>query len=83
MLGNAAVGGEQGKLPISLIVFVKRLNDTTPGGMLAVVDLAEIQYRPLYDPAASTTLAFHNAPVTVLFAVFDPSCESQVHVARF
>ena len=79
MLGHATVGREQGKLPVSLIVCVQRLDYTTPSHVLAVIDFAEIQHWPLHYLAASTALALHNAPVTVLFAVLNPSRESQVH----
>jgi len=79
MLGHAAVGREQSKLPVSLIVCVQRLDYTTPIRVLAVIDFAEIQHWPLRHLAAGTALALHNAPVTVLFAVLNPSCESQVH----
>jgi hypothetical protein len=79
MLGHAAVGREQSKLPVSLIVCVQRLDYTTPIRVLAVIDFAEIQHWPLHHLAASTALALYNAPVSVLFAVLHPSCESQVH----
>ena len=79
VLGHAAVGGEQSKLPVSLIVFVQRLDYTPPSRVLAVIDFAEIQHWPLHYLAASTALALHDAPVTVLFAVLNPSRESQVH----
>jgi hypothetical protein len=79
VLGHTAVSREQSKLSESLIVFVQRLNDATPSRVLAVIDFAEIQHWPLHHLAASTALALHNAPVTVLFAVLNSSCESQVH----
>jgi hypothetical protein len=83
VLRHAAVGRKQSKLPISLIVCVQRLDDATPIRVLAVIDFAEIQHRPLHYLAASTALALRNAPVTVLFAVLNPSCESQVHDGGF
>src|SRR6516225_3247584 len=83
MLGHAAVGREQSKLPVSLIVCVQRFDYTTPMRVLAVIDFAEIQHRPLHYLAACTALALHNAPVTVLFAVLNASCESQVHDGGF
>jgi hypothetical protein len=68
VLRHAAVGRKQSKLPVSLIVCVQRLDDTTPIRVLAVIDFAEIQHWPLHHLAAGTALALHNAPVTVLFA---------------
>jgi hypothetical protein len=58
---------------------IHEFDDTTPIRVLAAIDFAEIQHWPLHYLAASTALALHNAPVTVLFAVLNPSCESQVH----
>jgi hypothetical protein len=49
--------------------------------MLAVVDLAQIQHLPLHHLAASTALALDNIPVTMFFAVFEASIESQEHDA--
>ena len=46
-----------------------------PRRLLAVIDLAQIKHRALDHPAASTALAFDNAPVTVLLAVLLPSGE--------
>jgi hypothetical protein len=79
MLGQVAVGREQSKLPVSLIVCVQCLDYTPPIRVLAVIDFAEIPHRPLHHLAASTALALHNAPVTVVFSVLNPSCESQIH----
>jgi hypothetical protein len=47
MLGHAAVGREQSKLPVSLIVCVQRFDYTTHIRVLAVIDFAEIQHWPL------------------------------------
>ena len=47
--------------------------------MLAVVGLAEIQHLALHHLAAGTSLVLDNVPVSVLFAVFEASVESQEH----
>jgi uncharacterized membrane protein len=79
MLGHAAVGREQSKLPVSLIACVQRLDYMTPIRVLAVIDFTEIQHWPLHYLSPRTAFALDDAPVTVLFAVLNPSCESQVH----
>jgi hypothetical protein len=78
VLGDTAVSREQSKCRYR-IVCVQRLDHTTASRVLAVIDFAEIPHWPLHYLAASTALALHNAPVTVLFAALNPSCESQVH----
>ena len=83
VIGNVPPGREQRELARPLALLVKGLDDPRPSRMLAVVDLAQIQHRALDPPAASTALAFDNAPVTVLFAVFPSPGESQVHATRF
>src|SRR5262249_54655712 len=64
------------KLPVSLVVCVQRLDYTAPIRVLAVIDFAEIQHWPLHHLAASTALALHNAPVTVVFSCShaNPDC---------
>jgi hypothetical protein len=83
MFGHAAIGGEQCQLPIFLIIYVERLDHPAPGLTLIVIDLAEVEHRPLHHLAASAALAFHYAPIAVLFTVFDPARESQVHAIGF
>src|SRR5271170_4973412 len=77
------LGGEQGQLPMPPAPLVEPFDHPAPRRMLAVVALAQIQNRSLHHPTARTTLAFDNAPVTVLLAVLPSPCESQVHRPRF
>src|SRR5580704_18115627 len=63
--------------------FVERFDLMTPRFALAIIDLTQIQKRPLHHPTARTTPAFDNAPVTVFLAVLPSPCESQVHGPRF
>src|SRR5271154_5785752 len=74
---------KQGKLPMSPARFVERFNLMTPRFALAIIDLTQIQKRPLHHPTARTAPAFDNAPVTVFLAVLPSPCESQVHGPRF
>ena len=82
MLGQVAFGRKQRQLPSLLALFVEGFNDPTPGFLLAVVDLAQIQYRALYYLAATTALALDNTPISVLFAVLAPPMESQIHRSK-
>ena len=70
-------------MPIFLIILVDGFDYPAPGLTLIVVDLAEVEHRPLHHLATGTALALHYAPIAVFFAVFDPSCESQVHANGF
>ena len=47
--------------------------------MLAIVDLAKIQHIALYHFAPGTPLALDDIPITMLFAVLEPSVASQIH----
>src|SRR5580693_3695954 len=72
------LGWKQGKLPMSPARFVERFDLMTPRFALAIIDLTQIQKRPLHHPTARTAPAFDNAPVTVFLAVLPSPCESQV-----
>src|SRR5580658_2536410 len=77
------LGWKQGKLPMSPARFVEGFDLMTPRFALAIIDLTQIQKRPLHHPTARTAPAFDNAPVTVFLAVLPSPCESQVHGPRF
>ncbi len=83
VFGNGAIGGKQEQLSVPLSVFIEGFDVPTPGFMLAVVDLAQIQHLALHHFAAGTALVLDNIPVTVLFAVFEASVESQEHANQF
>jgi len=83
VVGQRPFGRKQRELPGAPAVLVEGLDLSTPGGMLAVVDLAEIQNRLLHHPAAGTASALDNAPVAVLLAILDSPCGAQVHADGF
>ena len=58
---------------------VEGFDHPTPRLALAVVDLAEIQHRPLNHLATGAPLALHDAPIAMLLAVLDPSVRAQEH----
>jgi hypothetical protein len=78
VLRNALPGRKQRELSMFLTPFVKSIDHPAPGLALAVVDLSEIKYRPLYHPTAGAALALDNAPVTVLLAVLPSPCRPSV-----
>ena len=79
MLRNRPIGGKQGELSVPLRAFIEGFDLPTPGLMLAVIDLAEIQHLALNDPAAGTAPVRDDMPITMLFAVFNAFVESQEH----
>src|SRR5580704_8799720 len=79
---NLAVGGKQRQLAVPPAAFIKGFDQMAPGLALAVIDLAEIQNLPLHHLATGATLVLDNIPVSMLFAVFEASVESQEHDAN-
>jgi hypothetical protein len=79
MLRNRPIGGKQGELSVPLRAFIEGFDLPTPGLMLAVMDLAELQHLALNDLAAGTAPVLDDIPITMLFAVFDAFVESQEH----
>jgi len=74
---NRAIGGKQRKLSVAASVLVKRLDHATPGFMLAVVDLAEIQHLALHLLPSHAAAVLNNIPVPMFLAVFEASVEAQ------
>jgi hypothetical protein len=83
VFGNRAIGRKQSELPVPACPFIKGFDLTTPGLMLAVIDLAEIQHLALHHPAAGAALALDNVPIAMLFTVFETSVEAQKHANQF
>ena len=79
---NRTIGRKQSELPVASSIFIKRLDQATPGFALAVIDLAQIQHLPLHHLSGSATLVLDNIPITMLFAVFEASVETQEHDAN-
>lgn len=68
-LGRPAVLRKQGHLGRGAPVFVEDLDGAAPRRPLGVVDLPEIQDMALNHPPVGHPAVFHDAPVTVFFAV--------------
>ena len=79
---NLAIGGKQRQLAVPPAAFIKGFDLAVPGIELAVIDLAEIQHLPLDYLATGAALVLDDVPVTMLFAVFEASVESQEHDAN-
>src|SRR3977135_3803249 len=83
VFGKRLIGRKQRQLGMAMRPFVKGFDLPTPSCMLAVVDLAKIQHLTLHHLAAGTPLVFDDIPITMLFAVFEASVESQEHANQF
>jgi hypothetical protein len=73
------VRGEQGHLfplPLSLL---NDLNGFDLGGLLAIVDLAEIKNMTLDNLVIYSPMIFNDTPVAVIFSVFEPPFDSKKH----
>src|SRR5882757_10728979 len=82
MRRDIAIGREQGQLRRALGFFVEGFDDAAPGLTLVVVDLAQIQHRPLHHLAAGAALALDDAPIAMVLAVLEPSSGAQEHDRR-
>ena len=83
VLRNRATGGKQRQLPVVARVFVERLDHPTPGFVLAVVDLAEIQHLALRHLPGHAAAVLNNIPIPMFLAVFQASVEAREHDAQF
>jgi hypothetical protein len=75
ILGKQAHRGE------ALFGFSEDLERLSPCGLLAVVDLAEIENGALRCFAARQTAVLNHAEVAMIFAVFAPVCAAQEHLS--
>jgi hypothetical protein len=66
------IPGKKRHLPAQPLSFIKSFQNPAPRLLLAVINLAQIQHRTLDDYSSSTTVVFHNRPILVFLAVFEP-----------
>ena len=76
VVGQLPIGRKQGKLTVAAGVRIEGFDQPAPGFALAVVDLAEIQHRPLHHLAGGASPVLDDGPVAMLFAVFVASVEA-------
>jgi len=79
---HTAIGGKQCQLRGPPGFLVEGIDHPAPRLALAIVDLAEIQHRPLHHLAAGAALALDDAPIAMLLAVLQPSSGAQEHDGR-
>jgi hypothetical protein len=78
-VGELPIRGKQGQGHGPLALFIEDFDRSAPAFALTVVDLSKVQHMPLYNPATPAAPILHNAPVTMLFAIFDPRVALQKH----
>jgi len=82
MRRDRPVGREQGQAELAVRAFLDGLDAAQPTGLLAVVDLAQVQEVPIDRPAVGAPVLLGDAPVPMLLAVFDAGVALQVHGGR-
>ncbi|MCI0655099.1 MAG: hypothetical protein L0Y39_11565, partial [Methylococcaceae bacterium] len=60
------------QLPVLVFTFLEDLNRFAPSGLLAVIDLSQIQDLSLNHPITLNPAILNNTPVTMILAVFKP-----------
>jgi hypothetical protein len=76
---NRPVGREQGEAELAVAALLDGLDAAQPAGLLAVVDLPEVQEVSIDYPAVGAPVLLSDAPVPMLLAVFDAGMALQVH----
>src|SRR4051794_14196991 len=74
-----AVFGKQRDLPAAVAALLERLDRAAPGGLLGVVDLAEVEHVSLHRAPAKDPAVLDNGPVAVLLAVLAAQLVAQEH----
>jgi hypothetical protein len=76
---HGPIFGKQTQRGVVLPLFVEHLQRLPPGGLLGVVDLAQIQHPALHHSAGLQPAALLDAEVAVLLAVLDAPVAPQKH----
>ena len=69
-----AVFRKQRDLRRGILILVDHLDRSAPGGLLRVVDLAEVEHLSLHDPTSRHPPVLNHVPVAVFLAVFLAPC---------
>src|ERR1035437_7661772 len=77
--GNLPVVGKQTHAGVALFVFIEHIQCLAPRSLLLVVDLAQIQNRPLHRLVAGQSPILHDAEVAVILAVLLAVGAAQKH----
>lgn len=82
MSGHGTVGWKECQRQGTVLLRIKRLDRAAPTLPLTVVDLPQIEHRALHRLSTRATPAFHQAPVAMFLAVFEPPIALQIHNDR-
>jgi len=77
--GKFSIFRKQTQRARTLSLLVKHVQTLAPRPFLLIVDLAQIQHRPLRGLPRGQTAIFHDAEVSMILAVLLPVCASQKH----
>ena len=72
VIGNGVPGGVESQLSSLICLGIEDLDDFGPGGLLAVVDLTQVEQVALHPAASTNTDLFGDGPVAMFFAVLEP-----------
>jgi hypothetical protein len=78
-LGDLAVFRKDRHLSRLALALLNYLDHLTPGRLLLIIDLAEIEHLTLYDTITTTAPVLHDAPVAVFLAVLEAFGRTQKH----
>ena len=81
--GDRALQRKQRQLSEGLAIGIEDFGALDPGGLLAVVDFAQVENRPLHPLAVRAGDFFDQAPVTVILAVFETVVRVEKGLAHF
>jgi hypothetical protein len=70
-------------LPEDLAIGIEDLDGLDPGGLLAVIDFAQVKNRPLRPLTVRTVNFLDDAPVAVILAVFETVMSVEKRFAHF
>ena len=79
MRRNRTILGKQSQLPGVLPILIEDRQRVSPGGLLRIIDLAEVGYLSLHDLAVIAAAVLHHAEIAVRFAVLEAMFAAQEH----
>jgi hypothetical protein len=80
--GDFPVFREQAQRRVLLMSFVKDLQRLAPDRFLTIVNLPQIQHRPLHRVVLSHAAFLHHAEIAMLFAIFLSDFSAKKHRPR-
>ena len=80
--GNRPVLGKQTQGGVALLALIKDLQALAPGGLLLIVDLSQVQHRPLHRLLRAHPPVLDDAEIAVILAVLLAMAAAQKHGRR-